>query len=109
MDRGPHPRIQRTALVEGCRAARPLSFVVARDGSRRSVTVVPRYVAAAKEMKIGIAPLAPRQFGLFGATIPTEFGGLGLSAAAYSEIVALISETWMSLTGCGVAPIFQQA
>jgi alkylation response protein AidB-like acyl-CoA dehydrogenase len=40
-----------------------------------------------------------RRFGLFGATIPTEFGGLGLSAAAYSEIVALISETWMSLTG----------
>jgi regulator of sigma E protease len=55
------------ALVEGCQAARPLSFVVARDGSRRSVTVVPSYVAAAKEMKIGIAPLAPRQFGLFGA------------------------------------------
>jgi alkylation response protein AidB-like acyl-CoA dehydrogenase len=40
-----------------------------------------------------------RQFGLFGATIPTEYGGLGLSAAAYSEIVSLISETWMSLTG----------
>jgi alkylation response protein AidB-like acyl-CoA dehydrogenase len=40
-----------------------------------------------------------REFGLFGATIPTEYGGLGFGAALYSEIVALISETWMSLTG----------
>jgi alkylation response protein AidB-like acyl-CoA dehydrogenase len=40
-----------------------------------------------------------REFGLFGATIPTAFGGLGLSAAAYAEIVSVISETWMSLTG----------
>jgi alkylation response protein AidB-like acyl-CoA dehydrogenase len=40
-----------------------------------------------------------REFGLFGATIPTEYGGLGLSSSVYAEIVALISETWMSLTG----------
>ncbi|MGV0719945.1 acyl-CoA dehydrogenase family protein [Mycolicibacterium elephantis] len=38
-------------------------------------------------------------FGLFGATIPVEYGGLGLSAAAYSHVVTLIAETWMSLTG----------
>jgi len=40
-----------------------------------------------------------RAFGLFGATIDVEHGGLGLSAAAYAQIVALISESWMSLTG----------
>jgi alkylation response protein AidB-like acyl-CoA dehydrogenase len=39
------------------------------------------------------------QFGLFGATISPDYGGLGLSAALYSRIVARISETWMSLTG----------
>jgi alkylation response protein AidB-like acyl-CoA dehydrogenase len=40
-----------------------------------------------------------REFGLFGATIPVEYGGLGLNAKAYAQIVTLISETWMSLTG----------
>jgi alkylation response protein AidB-like acyl-CoA dehydrogenase len=40
-----------------------------------------------------------REFGLFGATIPQRYGGLGLSATAYAEIVAAISAVWMSLTG----------
>jgi alkylation response protein AidB-like acyl-CoA dehydrogenase len=40
-----------------------------------------------------------REFGLFGATIPQEYGGLGLSAAAYAQIVEEISRVWMSLTG----------
>ena len=40
-----------------------------------------------------------REFGLFGATIPEQFGGLGLGAAAYSTLVADISAVWMSLTG----------
>ncbi len=40
-----------------------------------------------------------RGFGLFGATIPVEFGGLGLSATTYSRIVEAISRAWMSLTG----------
>lgn len=40
-----------------------------------------------------------KQLGLFGATIGTDYGGLGLSAALYARIVTLISETWMSLTG----------
>ncbi|MCP5433638.1 MAG: acyl-CoA dehydrogenase family protein [Alphaproteobacteria bacterium] len=40
-----------------------------------------------------------KEFGLFGATISPEFGGLGLSTAGYARIVARISETWMSLTG----------
>ena len=40
-----------------------------------------------------------REFGLFGATIAEEHGGLGLSATTYAKIVALISEEWMSLSG----------
>jgi len=40
-----------------------------------------------------------REFGLFGATIPRRYGGLGLAAGPYSEIVTRISEVWMSLTG----------
>ena len=37
--------------------------------------------------------------GLFGATIPPVYGGLGLPASTYAKIVAQISEVWMSLTG----------
>ena len=37
--------------------------------------------------------------GLFGATIGTEYGGLGLPAQTYAKIVMLISSYWMALTG----------
>jgi alkylation response protein AidB-like acyl-CoA dehydrogenase len=40
-----------------------------------------------------------KALGLFGATISSQYGGLGLSAQTYSKIVAQISEVWMSLTG----------
>jgi alkylation response protein AidB-like acyl-CoA dehydrogenase len=40
-----------------------------------------------------------RKFGLFGAVIDPQWGGLGLSASAYAKVVSLISEAWMSLTG----------
>jgi alkylation response protein AidB-like acyl-CoA dehydrogenase len=40
-----------------------------------------------------------QELGLFGATIGTEYGGLGLPAALYAQIVTRISEVWMSLTG----------
>ena len=40
-----------------------------------------------------------KEFGLFGATISQEYGGLGLSASIYAKIVTRISEEWMSLTG----------
>jgi alkylation response protein AidB-like acyl-CoA dehydrogenase len=40
-----------------------------------------------------------KELGLFGATISPEYGGLGLSARLYADIVARISEVWMSLTG----------
>ena len=40
-----------------------------------------------------------KEMGLFGATIPQEFGGLGLRASTYVRIVERIAETWMSLSG----------
>jgi len=40
-----------------------------------------------------------KSLGLFGATIGTAYGGLGLSATTYARIVQKVSETWMSLTG----------
>jgi alkylation response protein AidB-like acyl-CoA dehydrogenase len=40
-----------------------------------------------------------REFGLFGATIPVEYGGMGLGATEYAAVVELISTVWMSLTG----------
>jgi alkylation response protein AidB-like acyl-CoA dehydrogenase len=40
-----------------------------------------------------------KKLGLFGATISPEYGGLGLSAGVYTQIVSRISEAWMSLTG----------
>ncbi len=40
-----------------------------------------------------------KELGLFGATIPEEYGGLGLSAETYARIVERIAAVWMSLTG----------
>ena len=40
-----------------------------------------------------------RTLGLFGATISPQYGGLGLSAQLYAQIVTRISAVWMSLTG----------
>ena len=40
-----------------------------------------------------------KELGLFGATIGTEYGGLGLKAGTYAKIVEKIAATWMSLSG----------
>jgi alkylation response protein AidB-like acyl-CoA dehydrogenase len=40
-----------------------------------------------------------KEFGLFGATVSPEYGGLGLSAVTYAKIVMRISSVWMSITG----------
>ena len=37
--------------------------------------------------------------GLFGATIPEQYGGLGLSASIYAHIVERVSAVWMSISG----------
>jgi alkylation response protein AidB-like acyl-CoA dehydrogenase len=40
-----------------------------------------------------------KALGLFGAIIPEEYGGLGLSATTYVRIIEKIASVWMSLTG----------
>jgi alkylation response protein AidB-like acyl-CoA dehydrogenase len=40
-----------------------------------------------------------KEMGLFGAIIPQEFGGLGLRPSTYAQIIELISEEWMSVSG----------
>jgi alkylation response protein AidB-like acyl-CoA dehydrogenase len=40
-----------------------------------------------------------RQFGLFGATVSADYGGLGLPATTYAKIVMRISSVWMAITG----------
>jgi alkylation response protein AidB-like acyl-CoA dehydrogenase len=40
-----------------------------------------------------------QELGLFGATVGTEYGGLGLPATTYAEIVMRISAVWMAITG----------
>src|SRR5215472_18824452 len=37
--------------------------------------------------------------GLFGATISADYGGLGLGATTYAQIVERVSAVWMSLAG----------
>jgi alkylation response protein AidB-like acyl-CoA dehydrogenase len=39
------------------------------------------------------------EFGLFGATVGQEYGGLGLPASTYAKLVMKISAAWMSITG----------
>jgi len=40
-----------------------------------------------------------KELGLFGATIPEEFGGLGLTVSTYACIVEELCRGWMSLSG----------
>lgn len=40
-----------------------------------------------------------KALGLFGATVSTEYGGLGLPASTYAKIVMRISSVWMAITG----------
>ncbi|MBM7061020.1 acyl-CoA dehydrogenase family protein [Pseudomonas sp. UL073] len=40
-----------------------------------------------------------KELGLFGATISQQYGGLGLPASVYAQIVMRISSEWMALTG----------
>src|SRR5262245_34361213 len=47
------------------------------------------------------APLVDRmrELGLFGATIPPEYGGLGLDYTTYAMVVEELCRGWMSLSG----------
>lgn len=42
---------------------------------------------------------AMAEMGLFGITIPEEYGGLGLSCLTYARITEAVSRVWMSLSG----------
>jgi alkylation response protein AidB-like acyl-CoA dehydrogenase len=79
------------------------------DEEREVLDVVRRFVerevlpvAAAYEREDRYpTPLVERmkELGLFGATIPVEYGGLGLGTALYAGIVEELSRGWMSLSG----------
>ena len=40
-----------------------------------------------------------RQLGLFGALVPTEYGGLGLDVTTYARVIEELCRGWMSLAG----------
>src|SRR5690348_1123226 len=40
-----------------------------------------------------------KELGLFGATIPQAYGGLGLSFVSYAHLMSELSRGWMSLAG----------
>jgi alkylation response protein AidB-like acyl-CoA dehydrogenase len=40
-----------------------------------------------------------KQLGIFGVTIPEEYGGLGLDFVTYAQIIEELSRGWMSLSG----------
>jgi alkylation response protein AidB-like acyl-CoA dehydrogenase len=79
------------------------------DEARQILDAIDRWLArevAPNVMKLEHDDTWPAQMveqmkalGLFGATISSQYGGLGLSAQLYARIVSRISEVWMSLTG----------
>ena len=40
-----------------------------------------------------------KELGLFGATVDQQYGGLGLRATTYAQLVMRIASVWMSITG----------
>ncbi len=40
-----------------------------------------------------------KEMGLFGAVIPEEYGGLGLSPSTYAKVIERIARVWMSVSG----------
>lgn len=40
-----------------------------------------------------------KELGLFGATISEEYGGLGLSASTYAQLVTMLASVWMAPVG----------
>jgi alkylation response protein AidB-like acyl-CoA dehydrogenase len=72
------------------------------DGARRFVAreVIPHAMEfeRADEFPTAIVDQM-REMGLFGVTIPEEFGGLGLDLLTYIGIIEELAYGWMSLTG----------
>src|SRR5581483_10082399 len=70
---------------------------VRRFVEREVIPVASRYEHADEYPQ----PLVDRmkELGLFGATIPVEYGGLGLAYGTYARIVEELCRGWMSLSG----------
>src|SRR5688572_12076533 len=64
----------------------------------RDVRPVAHALEAADEYPKEIADRMA-EMGLFGATIGTDYGGLGLPAVTYAKIVERVSAVWMSISG----------
>ena len=64
----------------------------------REVRPVAHQLEAADEYPHAIVDKL-KELGLFGATIASEYGGLGLSASTYAKICELTSAVWMSVAG----------
>jgi alkylation response protein AidB-like acyl-CoA dehydrogenase len=69
-----------------------------RTWVEREVIPVASGHEAADEYPAGIVAQL-KELGLFGATIPQEYGGLGLDSVTYALIVEEISRGWMSVAG----------
>lgn len=74
------------------------AVAVVREFVDREVRPVARKLEHADEYPHAIVAQM-KELGFFGFTIPEEYGGLGLSTSAYAQIVEVVSEAWMSLSG----------
>src|SRR5437870_853203 len=86
------------AAVEDRRAVTaPVIDTVRRFVEREVIPVASKYEHADEYPQ----PLVDRmrELGLFGATIPVEYGGLGLDYTTYAMIVEELCRGWMSLSG----------
>ncbi|MBT7755531.1 MAG: acyl-CoA dehydrogenase [Candidatus Magasanikbacteria bacterium] len=92
---------QTTEQAAGAEAAAAEEALILDSVDRflaRHVTPVAHDLEAADEYPAEIVE-AMKDLGLFGATIDTAYGGLGLSAATYARIIERISAAWMSVSG----------
>lgn len=71
---------------------------VVRDFTRREVLPAASDLEHADAYPSGLVERM-RELGLFGATIPEEYGGGGASAATYALLIEELAKGWMSLAG----------
>jgi alkylation response protein AidB-like acyl-CoA dehydrogenase len=69
-----------------------------RDFVRREVEPAAGPYDEADEYPAGLVSRM-RELGLFGATIPEEYGGGGMDIATYALVIEELAKGWMSLTG----------
>ena len=69
-----------------------------RDFVKRDVVPVARVLEQADEYPTALVEQM-RELGFFGATIPEEYGGSGVSTVTYALLIEELAKGWMSLTG----------